>query len=181
MAKKNTKNKKKEKTVLTVRIKKDLDESLNKVKNELGLSKADLIRNYLNLCNYMHVQKKAIKTPDNRNLMIFKREILVNFLSGLDEINQAKFGEELGRFINDIARLKGKVDDLEYKLEMCESLGFFPILIDAENYILVPHDFGPLKFVEAFMWRMIMQEDFVYIDGEMDKNQRKRYEKEIEM
>ena len=49
----NIKEGTKEKSVLTVRIDEELDQILNDVKEKKGISKADLIRNYLELVKYV--------------------------------------------------------------------------------------------------------------------------------
>ena len=69
-----------------------------------------------------------------------------------------ELGVKTARFINDIATIQGKLDDIEYKLDLCEHLGFFPKLIDEENYIQFPKKFGPKKFIEAFVYKLINHE-----------------------
>ena len=65
----------------------------------------------------------------------------------------------MARFVNDIARISGKLKDLEFKLDLCDHMGFFPKFIDEENYVLVSNKFGPKKFVEAFTYRLIQEKE----------------------
>ncbi|MFW6312158.1 MAG: hypothetical protein ACOC1K_07985, partial [Nanoarchaeota archaeon] len=88
-------------------------------------------------------------------LLLLKRNYLKTLLENMDQIAQIDLGEELGRFINDLARLKGKLEDTEFKLDLCQAYGFFPKLIDNDGYILFPKQFGTKRFVEAFVWRLI--------------------------
>ena len=173
-----------EKVVITVRIDKELDESLNIARSKTGLSKADIIRNYLNLSNYVFMQKGSIKSLDNRELIIFKRSFLKNLLKDMDEVAQIILGEKLARFINDIARIQRRINDLSYKLDICENLGFFPKFIDQEDYILISNKFGPRKFIEAFTWKLITEKDFnrQFVEAEISKNPKstaRNYKKEI--
>ena len=77
---------------------------------------------------------------------------------------QIYLGEKLANFINDIARINGKLDDINFKLDFCDNLGLFPNFIDEENYILVDKKFGPQKFVEAFIWRIHNQPSYFNVD-----------------
>ncbi|MHA1670048.1 MAG: hypothetical protein ACTSV5_05645 [Promethearchaeota archaeon] len=141
-------------SVLTVRIAKQLNEHLEKMKSRLGMSKADLIRNFLELSKYIIKQKNSIKSLNDRDFIIVKRSFLRKLIGSSDELDQILLGDKLARFVIDIARISGKVDDLNYKLDICDNLGFFPKFIDEENYILVTKKFGPKKFVEAFLFRL---------------------------
>ncbi|MFW9945396.1 MAG: ribbon-helix-helix protein, CopG family, partial [Candidatus Odinarchaeota archaeon] len=53
--------------VITIRIDRNLNNNLNKMKERLGISKADLIRNYLEFSKFIIKQKGSIKTLNNRN------------------------------------------------------------------------------------------------------------------
>ena len=55
----------KEKSVLTVRIDEDLDRILNDIKDKKGISKADLIRNYLELVKYVYIDQESIRSLDD--------------------------------------------------------------------------------------------------------------------
>jgi len=150
-------------SVLTIRIDKELDENLNRMKLRLGVSKADLTRNFLELSKYMIKQKNSLKSLNDRDFIIVKRSFLRKLITPLDELDQIVLGDKLARFINDIARISGRVDDLNYKLDICDNLGFFPKFIDEENFVLVTKKFGPKKFVESFLFR-------IFNDMEMDLN-----------
>ncbi len=181
MVAKKIEKSRKDKVVITVRIDKSLDDILNKLRVKIGLSKAELIRNYLNMVNYISLHKGSLKSLDNRNFIIFKRELLNDCLNKLSEIEQIHIGEEMARFLNDIARIKGQIDNLEFKLELCENFGYFPFFIDTERYIYITHEFGPLKFVEAFMWQLIYQEKYTFIESEMASNKKlkSQYNKQV--
>jgi poly-beta-hydroxyalkanoate depolymerase len=51
------------------------------------------------------------------------------------------------------------MDDISYKLDLCEEYGFFPKFLDHDGYILINKKFGPKRFVEAFMWILITMGD----------------------
>ncbi len=119
------------------------------------MSKADFIRKYLDMSKYLVIQNNTIKSLNDRDFIILKKSFFRNLVESLEEIKQMEIGMKLARFINDIARLQGKVDDIEYKLDLCEHLGLFPKFIDEENYILFSKKFGPKKFAEAFVYKII--------------------------
>ena len=77
--------------------------------------------------------------------------------------SQINFGLKLSRLINDIARINNKLEDINYKLDLCDHMGFFPKFVDEENYVLITKKFGPIKFIEAFTWQLFKnpnQKDF---------------------
>ncbi len=145
-------------SVITVRIDEDLNENIEKLRSKLGISKADFIRNYLEMSKYLIIQNNAIKSLNNRDFIVIKKSFIKKLLESLDEREQMDLGVDLARFINDIATIQGKLDDIEYKLDLCEHLGFFPKFIDEENYILFSKKFGPKKFIEAFVYKLINYE-----------------------
>jgi hypothetical protein len=145
--------------VITVRIDEELHTHIDKSKERLGISKADFIRNYLELSKYIIKQKGSIKSLNDRDFIIIKRSYLRKLIENEPEEEQINLGNKLGNFINDIARINGKLDDMKYKLDLCDNLGFFPHFIDDENYILIDKKFGSQKFVEAFTWRIFNQPD----------------------
>ncbi|MBY9017672.1 MAG: hypothetical protein KGD66_02470 [Candidatus Lokiarchaeota archaeon] len=159
-------------SVLTIRINNELNEHLGKMKSRLGVSKADLIRNFLELSKYIIKQKNSLKSLNDRDFIIIKRSFLRKLIVGSDELDQILLGDKLARFVIDIARISGKVDDLNYKIDICDNLGFFPKFIDEENYLLVTKKFGPNKFVEAFLFRLFTgkEMDHNYIEESLKGN-----------
>ncbi|MHA1151005.1 MAG: hypothetical protein ACTSR8_22515 [Promethearchaeota archaeon] len=171
---------KSEKTVpMTIRIKENINNSLEEIKSSTGISKAELIRNYLNMSNYVLAQKGVLKSLNNRDLIIVKKSFLRSIIRELPEIKQADLGEKLGRFINDIATIKGKSDDIDYKLDLCVNYGFFPRFIDNDGYIMISKKFGPQRFTEAFLWQIIKNMDYNLEYIENPKGTSKSYGKEI--
>ena len=183
----NIKEEKKEKSVLTVRIDEELDQILNDIKEKKGISKADLIRNYLEQVKYVYIDQESIRSLDDRDLIIIKRSTFRKYLEKFDDIEQMKQGIRYARFINDIARVLGKIDEINYKLDLCQNLGFFKKFIDAKNYILISNKFGTKKFVEAFTYKLIFHQpeiefDFNFTDEAIEKSSsvRKDYNKIIQ-
>jgi len=170
-------------SVITIRIENNLKDHLDKMKDRFGLSKADIIRNYLEMSRYLVKQKNSVKSLNDRDLIIVKRSFLRKLLEESGEVEQINFGNKLGRFINDVSRIGGYSNDINYILNLCESLGFFPTLIDNDNYILITKDFGPIKFVEAFILQIFKQIDYNprYIEEEMkdSKSLKSQYEKDM--
>lgn len=150
--------------VITVRIDEELNQNIDKIRAKLGISKADLIRNYLQMSKFVVRQKNSIKSLNDRDLMIIKRSYLRKLIENQPEEEQINLGEKLANFINDIARINGKLDDINFKLDFCDNLGLFTKFVDNENYILIDKKFGPQKFVEAFIWRMHNQPSAFNID-----------------
>ncbi len=150
--------------VITVRIDEELNYNIDKIRGKLGISKADLIRNYLEMSRFIIRQKSSIKSLNDRDLMIIKRSYLRKLVEHQSEEEQINLGDKLANFINDIARINGRLDDINFKLDFCDSLGLFTKFIDDENYILVDKKFGPQKFVEAFIWRIHNQTPDFNID-----------------
>jgi antitoxin component of RelBE/YafQ-DinJ toxin-antitoxin module len=149
--------------VITVRIDKDLNENLDLIRSKIGLSKADLIRNYLEMAKYVKIQKSSIKSLNDRDLIMIKKSFLRKLIESSEEDEQINLGLKLSRLINDIARINNKLEDINYKLDLCDHMGFFPKFIDEEKYILITKKFGPKKFIEAFTWQLFKkpnQKDF---------------------
>lgn len=147
-------------SVITVRIDKELNNNLEKVRRKLGVSKAELIRNYLEMSKYFIKQKGSIQSLNRRDFIIIKKSYLRKLIQDKEEEEQIELGDKLARFINDIATINGKENDLNYKLTLCDNLGFFPKDVDDENYILISKKFGPQKFTESFIWKIFNQTNF---------------------
>ena len=174
---------KKQTKVITIRIDQELNENLDRMKDRMGINKNSLIKNYLELSKYFLKHKSTIRSLNDRDLVVIKRSFLRNLIEQLDETKQLNFGDKIGRFINDIARIYGKHEDLEFKIDFCDNLGFFNNLLDESNYVLVEKKFGPTKFVEAFLWRLFEQKELnpSYIEEEMkgNKSLRQKYKNQI--
>lgn len=170
--------------VITVRIDEELNKSINKVREKLGISKADIIRNYLEMSKFMIKQKSTLQTIDDRDFIMVKRDYFRNLIEKEEEDEQIRLGDELAHFINDCARIKGKLNDITYKLDLCENIGFFRKFIDEENYILIDKKFGPQKFAEAFIWRIFNQSEFNanWITSKIDDQSKIRaaYQKQVQ-
>ena len=175
---------KKKTKVITIRIDQELNENLDRMKDRMGINKNSLIKNYLELSKYFLKRKSTIQSLNDRDLVVIKRSFLRNLLEKLKETEQIDFGDKLGRFINDIARIYGKQEDLQYKIDFCDNLGFFNNLLDESNYVLVEKKFGPTKFAEAFLWRLFEQKELnpnFGIESEMkgNKSLRQKYKNQI--
>ena len=175
---------KKKTKVITIRIDQELNENLDRMKERMGINKNSLIKNYLELSKYFLKRKSTIQSLNDRDLVVIKRSFLRNLLEKLKETEQIDFGDKLGRFINDIARIYGKQEDLQYKIDFCDNLGFFNNLLDESNYVLVEKKFGPTKFAEAFLWRLFEQKELnpnFGIESEMkgNKSLRQKYKNQI--
>ena len=145
--------------VITIRIDQELSENLDKMIKRLGITKTSLIKLYLGLSKYMIKQKSTLQSLNDRDLVVVKRSFLRNLIERLEESDQLSFGDKLGMFINDIARIYGKQEDLSYKVDFCDNLGYLSSIIDEDSNLLVVKKFGPKKFVEAFLWRLFEQKE----------------------
>lgn len=149
----------------------------------MGISKTSLIKNYLELSKYLIKQKSALQSLNDRDLVVVKRSFLRNLIERLEESEQLNFGDKLGVLINDIARIYGKQEDIRYKVDFCDKLGFFSSILDDDNNLLVVKKLGPKKFVEAFLWRLFEQKELNpdYIEEEMkgNKSLRQKYKNQI--
>lgn len=179
-------NEKETSSVLTVRIDKNLDAILEEIKKNKGLTKATVIRNYLELARYAFVDQTSIRSLDDRDMILIKRSTFRKFLETMEEELMMEWGLKFARFINDLARLQGQIENLEYKLDLCEHLGFFTKFIDRENYILFSDKFGPEKFVESFVYKIINYDpkheydlSFTAATIESQSKVRSKYNKEI--
>ena len=181
MSKENTP--KKSTKVITIRIDEELNDNLDKMNKRIGVTKTSLIKNYLKLSKYIVKQKSALQSLNDRDLVIVKRSFLRNLVERLDESNQLMFGDKLGVFINDIARIYGKQEEISYKIDFCNNLGYLSSILDDDNNLLVVRKFGPKKFVEAFLWRLFEQKELNpnYIEEEMkgNKSLRQKYKNQI--
>jgi hypothetical protein len=169
--------------VITIRIDEELNDQLDKMHKRMGISKTSLIKNYLELSKYLIKQKSALQSLNDRDLVVVKRSFLRNLIELLEESEQLNFGDKLGVLINDIARIYGKQEDIRYKVDFCDNLGFFSSILDDDNNLLVVKKLGPKKFVEAFLWRLFEQKELNpnYIEEEMkgNKSLRQKYKSQI--
>jgi len=169
--------------VITIRINQELNDNLDRMKDRMGINKNSLIKNYLELSKYFLKHKSTIRSLNDRDLVVVKRSFLRNLIEQLDEKKQLSSGDKIGRFIKDIARIYGKQDDLEFKIDFCDNLGFFNNLLDESNQLLVEKKFGPTKFVEAFLWRLFEQKELNpnYNEEEMkgNKSLRQKYKNQM--
>ena len=169
--------------VITIRIDGELNDQLDRMHKRMGITKTSLIKNYLELSKYLIKQKSALQSLNDRDLVVVKRSFLRNLIERLDESDQLNFGDKLGVLINDIARIYGKQEDIRYKVDFCDNLGFFSSILDDDNNLLVVKKLGPKKFVEAFLWRLFEQKELNrdYIEDEMkgNKSLRQKYKNQI--
>jgi hypothetical protein len=169
--------------VITIRIDEELNEYLDKMHKRLGVTKTSLIKNYLGLSEYIVKQKSTLQSLNDRDLVIIKRSALRKLIERLDESDQLLFGDKLAVFINDIARIYGKQENITYKIDFCDNLGYFSSIIDEDNNLLVVKKFGPKKFIEAFLWRLFEQKELNpnYTEEEMkgNKSLRQKYNNQI--
>ncbi|MEJ2278060.1 MAG: hypothetical protein P8Y70_09990 [Candidatus Lokiarchaeota archaeon] len=78
------------------------------------------------------------------------------------------------------------MDDLDFKLDLCEKFGLFPKFIDKDNFILFSKKFAPKKFLEAFVWQLVtlgekgeFNKEFIDTEIESSKRTRSDYEETI--
>ncbi|MFX0073761.1 MAG: hypothetical protein ACFFAO_21995, partial [Candidatus Hermodarchaeota archaeon] len=143
-----------------------------------NIKKAKLIRDYLELIKYLRVTNNDIRSLNENNLIILKRDFFTDIIKDMDEIKQIELGTRLARFINDIARIQKK-EDINFRLDLCHYYGLFNKFIDADNYILFSKKFGPRRYVEAFAWQLITKGDKgdfdkSFIESEMEDNKKLR-------
>ncbi|MFX1315789.1 MAG: hypothetical protein ACFE9T_07990 [Promethearchaeota archaeon] len=136
------------------------------------------------MSKYLVIQNNVLKSLNDRDFIILKKSTFRKLVEPLNEANQMELGIKLARFINDIARLQGQIENVEYKLDLCEHLGLFPKFIDEENYILISKKFGPKKFVEVFIYKLIHYDpkytyDFTEEELKSSKSLRTQYKKDI--
>ncbi|MFX1409576.1 MAG: hypothetical protein ACFFA6_04440 [Promethearchaeota archaeon] len=136
------------------------------------------------MSKYLIIQNNVLKSLNDRDFIILKKSTFRKLVEPLNEENQMEFGIKFARFINDIARLQGKIGNIEYKLDLCEHMGLFPKFIDEENYILISKKFGPKKFVEVFVYKLINYDpkftyDFTEEELKSSKSLRSQYKKDI--
>ncbi|MFX1278718.1 MAG: hypothetical protein ACFFA3_04825 [Promethearchaeota archaeon] len=166
-----------------MRIDEELNSNLENIKQNFGISKANLIRNYLEFSQCLIKQKNSVKSLDDQDFIIIMRSFLRDIIEKAEESEQILLGDKLARFINSIALIKNKGNDLDYKLDLCNNLGFFRKYIDDQNYVLISKKFGPKKFVEAFTWQLFTRKEFNsrYTEEELkgSKNLTQQYNKEI--
>lgn len=146
----------KEKKPITVRISSDLEEQLKFIAEKiLNDKKGSVIRNFLSLAEILAIHNDGtIRGYNNRSLMVLKQETIQNILSKLDEKSQMDLGDDMALYVNDICRIKGDFS-LEYKLKLCNRLGWFLLIFDSNRNIQIPHEFGPENFVKSFCYRLV--------------------------
>jgi hypothetical protein len=144
-----------ETSVLTIRIDKELNEHLEKMKNRLGVSKADIIRNFLELSKVLIKQKNSLKSLNDRDFIIVKRSFLRKLIVSSDESEQILLGDK------------------------------FPKFIDEDNFVLVTKKFGPTKFAEAFLFRLFnhkeMDNDYTEENLKGNKSLTQKYKNDFKI
>ena len=186
MAKKEIKRKTPQ-FVLTIRIDEDLDNVIEELKEIKETTKAKIIKDYLEMAKYVKIDERSVRSMNNNELIFLKRTFFKKIIEGLEEIKQIDLGSEIARFINDIARGQDQLDNIIYKLDLCQHFGLFHRYVDRSNYILFSKSFGPQKFVEAFVWQLITKGDqgdfelsFTTNEIKGSKSNRSNYEKKIQ-
>ena len=160
--------------VLTVRIDRELNDILELRREKTGMSKAEFIRTYLEKMRYLTFLKKDIYTLEPQKALILPKNLFNQLMNFLDELQQARVGEELARQININATVENPEATLDDKLDLIEHLGLFPKNTDAEGYILISKDFGPEKFAQAFMWCLLGNQEFRFFTKELEDNKKLR-------
>ncbi len=167
---------------ITVRIDSDMESELNFIaENILNEKKGNVIRKFLSLAEILAINNDgSIRGYNNRLLMILKKETIQRIISKVDEELQVDFGDEMARYINDICRLKGE-STLEYKLRLCNRLGWLVPFYDKNFNTQIPHDFGPEDFVKAFCYRLVNEKkmNLKYLSTNLtsDKAAKKEFER----
>ena len=133
------------------------------------------------MVKYIIVDQNSVRSIDDRDFIIIKRKMVKKFLKSYEIEDQMDYGIKFAQFINDLARLQGRIDDIEYKLDICQHLGFFPKFLDDDNYILFSNKFGPKKFVEAFAYKLIFYDpdseyDITFTDENIENSKKKEQE-----
>lgn len=174
-------------SVLTIRIDENVNKRLDEISEKRRTTKASVIRDYLEMAKYILLDHNSIRSLNENDLLMIKRNTFKLIMDRFDEITQIEFGTKIAQFINDLARLQGKMNDIKYKLDICEKFGLFPKFIDKEGYILFSKLFGPKKLVESFVWRLITKGDkgdfdksFTENEIEDNKKVRANYEEKIQ-
>ena len=108
-------------SVLTLRIDNDLDKILKEISKKKRSTKAAIIREYLDLAKYLLLDRNSIKSLNENDLIVLKRSDYKEILENFDEIKLIDLGTQLGQFINDLARLQGKLEDIDYKYDVAAS------------------------------------------------------------
>ena len=136
--------------VITVRIDEELNSNLESIKRDNGISKANLIRYYLEFSQCLIKQKNSVKSLDDQDFIIIIRSFFRDIIEKVEEAEQILLGDKLARFINSISLIKNKGDNLGFKLDLCNNLGFFRKYIDDQNYVLISKKFGPKN-----LWKLL--------------------------
>jgi len=97
--------------VLTVRIDQRLDQILEEIKDRKHLTKANVIRNYLEMAKYLIIDQSSIRSLDDRDLIVIKRSTFRKFIENLEEEAQMELGIKFARLINDIARVQNQLEN----------------------------------------------------------------------
>ena len=141
---------------ITVRIDSDMENELKFIaENILNEKKGNVIRKFLSLSEIFAINNDgSIRGYNNRLLMILKQETIQIILSKSDEELQVEFGDEMAQYVNDICRIKGE-SNLEYKLRLCNRLGWLVPFYDKNLNVQIPHEFGPEDFVKAFCYQLV--------------------------
>ncbi|TFF88805.1 MAG: hypothetical protein EU548_08395, partial [Promethearchaeota archaeon] len=150
---------------IKIKIGNDLLSNLKEQSQMRGITVEHLMKEYLELSNSIMKHHNSLKSLNDNSLIILKKQFFKSIISEFRDDYLIERGKEMGQFINNLARVQGKVDDIPHKLELCELYGFFPKKVDDEGYILIDKSFGPRRFVESCTWYLITMGE----QGEFDK------------
>ncbi len=169
-----------ENKMFSLRLKPKLIARINKLSGELGVSKTNIARSYLQLSEYVLVEPSSdLTTFTKMSLSIFPTEILKELLDSQDEKKQISIGDKLGTIINNNFQIMG-LQNLEEKRKLIHGLNwikFTPVqLIDEEidpnntkdkikikikkQYWGIPKDTWPILVIHAMLFRLIYNQKY---------------------
>jgi hypothetical protein len=155
--------------IFTIRMKKSLKNSIDKVAFNIGEKPAKTAQNYLLLSNIMTVRGDYSKTSiNNYPLAIFPDNLMRELFKTMDgDINagnrfiiQSDLGDKWAQYINDILSLKGiPPTELVTIFDLLKQMGWINYFI-IDNKIAIPKTFGTRPFVYAFVYRLLKKVRF---------------------
>jgi len=166
-----------ENKMFSLRLKPKLIARINKLSGELGVSKTNIARSYLQLSDYILVEPSLdLTTFTKMRLSIFPTEILKELLDSQDEKKQISIGDNLGTIINNNFQIMG-LQNLEEKRKLIHGLNwirFTPVELIVEEvdpktkvvqnikkqYWGIPKDSWPILVIHAMLFRLIYNQKY---------------------
>ena len=171
---------KREKKIFSLRLDQDLIRNINRLSEELDVSKTKIARSYIQLSDYFFLEPNLeLKTFTKMSLSIFPKDILKDLLHSLSEKDKISIGDKLGTIINNNSQVIG-LNTIEEKRKLIQGLNwikFTPVhlIVKIKNekdpkaiestsnegqFWGIPKEIWPIETIHALIFRLLYNQRY---------------------